>query len=92
MTCDGRRVRLHELTAAPGVHLLLASDARPVDVELLGEYVHVHRLSSWRGHGILAVRPDGYVGFRSATVDHEMIRRWLTLLALYVALPADRSG
>ena len=91
VSCDGRRVRLHELTAAPGVHLLLASDAPPVDAEPLGEYVHVHRLSSWRGHGILAVRPDGYVGFRSTNVDQAMIRRWLTLLALTAAPPADRS-
>ena len=46
------------------------------------KYVHMHRLSSWRGRGILAVRPDGYVGFRSTIVDQEMIRHWLTLLAL----------
>ena len=80
--CDGRRVRLHELTVKPGVHLLLASDAPQVGAEALGEYVHLHRLSSWRGRGILAVRPDGYVGFRSTTVDQETICRWLTLLAL----------
>ncbi|HUG49452.1 MAG TPA: FAD-dependent monooxygenase, partial [Terrimesophilobacter sp.] len=80
--CDGRRVRLHELTAAPGVHLLLASDAPQVDADALGAYVHLHRLSSWHGRGVLAVRPDGYVGFRSTIVDRERIRRWLTLLAL----------
>jgi 2-polyprenyl-6-methoxyphenol hydroxylase-like FAD-dependent oxidoreductase len=93
VSCEGRRVRLHELTATPGVHLLLARDAPRVDADALGgpdalgrpvalgEYVSVHRLSSWRGHGILAVRPDGYVGFRSTIVDQDTIRRWLTLLA-----------
>jgi 2-polyprenyl-6-methoxyphenol hydroxylase-like FAD-dependent oxidoreductase len=85
VNCDGRRVRLHELTAAPGVHLLLARDAPQVEAGALGEYVHPHRLSSWRGRGILAVRPDGYVGFRSTIVDQDMIRRWLTLLGLGAA-------
>ena len=82
VSCNGQRVRLHELTATPGVHLLLARDAPQVDAEEFGEYVHLHRLSSWRGRGILAVRPDGYVGFRSTIVDQATIRRWLTLLAL----------
>ena len=82
VTCDGHRVRLHELTAAPGVHLLLDSDAPQIDAEVLGEYVHLHRVSSWRGSGILALRPDGYIGFCSPNIDQVTIHRWLSRLAL----------
>jgi hypothetical protein len=66
VTCANRQARLHDLTAAPGVHLLLARDAECVEPDVLGPRVSVHRVDSWPGTGVTAVRPDGHVGYRSA--------------------------
>jgi 2-polyprenyl-6-methoxyphenol hydroxylase-like FAD-dependent oxidoreductase len=77
VTHEGRRVRLHDLTARPGVHLLLRRDAVAPAPQLLGPHVQVHRISSWPGEGLLAVRPDGHVGFRCAHSDHGRLRAWL---------------
>jgi len=75
---DGRCVRLHELLAWPGVHILLDRDsAWPGDLAL-GQFVHVHRLTSVPGHGLVAVRPDSYVGFRSGTAEVRQLAAWLT--------------
>jgi len=30
------------------------------------------------GRGLVAVRPDGYVGFRSGTADVRQLTAWLT--------------
>ncbi|HTQ89738.1 MAG TPA: FAD-dependent monooxygenase, partial [Streptosporangiaceae bacterium] len=58
---DGRSVRLHDLLARPGVHVLLDRDADwPGDLTL-GQFIQVHRLTSVPGRGLVAVRPDGYV-------------------------------
>jgi 2-polyprenyl-6-methoxyphenol hydroxylase-like FAD-dependent oxidoreductase len=38
----------------------------------------VHRLSSAPGRGLIAVRPDGYVGFRSGTAEVRQLGAWLT--------------
>lgn len=76
MTVAGRRVRLHELTARPGVHVLLQRDA-PEPVAGQGPRVAVDRVTDWDGEGLIAVRPDGYVGLRSDAVDHAALRRWL---------------
>ena len=73
---DGRPVRLHELTARPGVHVLLSLDAEPID-HGLGRSVAVHRIASWPGRGLSAVRPDGHVGFRSAESDRRPLCAWL---------------
>jgi 2-polyprenyl-6-methoxyphenol hydroxylase-like FAD-dependent oxidoreductase len=81
VTRDGRRTRLHELTARPGVHVLLHRDAAPLDPELLGPRVTVHRIGSWPGEGLLAVRPDGHVGFDCARADRAQLRAWLDLVA-----------
>lgn len=88
----GSRVRLHELTAVPGVHLFLERDAGPnaLGTDLAtalaapavpgrGLLVHIHRLTSHPGRGIVAVRPDGYVGFRCGEVDPGQLRAWLRL-------------
>jgi 2-polyprenyl-6-methoxyphenol hydroxylase-like FAD-dependent oxidoreductase len=77
--CDGRAVRMHELLARPGVHVLLQRDAKSLPVELCGPYVHVHRLSDEPGAGVTAVRPDGYIGFRSDAVTsvEPQLGRWL---------------
>jgi hypothetical protein len=71
--CDGRATRRHDLTARPGVHLLLQRDAAAPDG---CRYVSVHRLTDVPGTGVTAVRPDGYVGFRAGTVG-DGLRRWL---------------
>jgi hypothetical protein len=73
----GRRVRLLDLTASSGVHLLLDRDAP--DVGGLGPRVTVHRLDR-AGSGLLAVRPDGRVGLRCAVADVGRLRDWLRLV------------
>lgn len=79
--CDGRTVRLHELTARPGVQILLARRTRSLDETRLGSHVTVHRVDSWAGRGLLAVRPDGYVGFRCGAGDVEALASWLDVAA-----------
>ena len=39
--------------------------------------VHVHRLSGGPGDGLLAVRPDGHVGFRGSAGDVKGLCDWL---------------
>jgi 2-polyprenyl-6-methoxyphenol hydroxylase-like FAD-dependent oxidoreductase len=74
---DGRDTRLHDLLARPGVHILLDRDADRLEELPLGRLVHVHRLASSRGHGLIAVRPDGYVGFRSGSAEIRQLAAWL---------------
>jgi 2-polyprenyl-6-methoxyphenol hydroxylase-like FAD-dependent oxidoreductase len=76
VTCAGRRTRLHRLTAEPGLHVLLQRDAALPGHSASGTLVHLHRISSWPGAGAVALRPDGYVGFRSGVVDAEL-DRWI---------------
>lgn len=84
--CEGRTTRLHELTATPGIHVLLEREASWQDTRAgIGTSpgrVHVHRLTSHRGTGILGVRPDGYVGFRGGDTDVGQLRDWLRLLGV----------
>lgn len=87
MTSGGREVRLHELIARPGVHVLLHRDAREPDASRYGPQVHLHRLTSAPGSGLLALRPDGYVGLRSATVDDAQLGSWLAR----IGATAERS-
>ncbi|HTQ88064.1 MAG TPA: hypothetical protein VMK84_01080, partial [Streptosporangiaceae bacterium] len=62
----------------PGVHVLLDRDADwPGDLTL-GQFIQVHRLTSVPGRGLVAVRPDGYVGFRSGTAEGRQLAVWLT--------------
>ena len=73
---DGRRrVRLHELLARPGVHVL-APDAAPPPGRP-GPWLHVHRLDGVPGGGLVAVRPDGHVGFSGAPGDEAGLTGWL---------------
>ena len=86
-TVDGRQVRLHGLTAVPGIHILLERDAGP-DVAAAvtsadarqAPLLHVHRLASHPGSGLVAVRPDGHIGFRCAAADVRQLRDWLRLV------------
>jgi 2-polyprenyl-6-methoxyphenol hydroxylase-like FAD-dependent oxidoreductase len=80
VTHDGRLVRLHELTARPGLHVLLRRDALPLDRLRLGPQVTFHRISSWPGRGLVGVRPDGHVGFRCGESDPAQLRAWLELV------------
>ena len=79
VTCAGRQARLHDLTAAPGVHLLLAREAGRTEEGLRGPRVTVHRVDSWPGTGVTAVRPDGHVGYRSARGAHGLAE-WLEMV------------
>jgi len=80
VVANGRRVRLHELTAGPGVHVLVHGDARlPADIDL-SPRVTVHRLDSESGTDIIGVRPDGYIGFRGSGGDGSGLRKWLDLV------------
>ncbi len=72
---DGRWTRLHELTARPGVHVLLDRDA--IDPGVSGPSVHVHRLTGAAGAGAVVVRPDGHIGYRSADAGDPGLRSWL---------------
>jgi hypothetical protein len=80
---DGHRFRLHELTARPGVHVLLQRDAH-ITEDLSGRrLVSVHRIDSWLGGGLLAVRPDGHVGFRTGAATDGRLAAWLDLVAAH---------
>jgi len=78
--CEGRRVRLHELLARPGVHILLQADARPVPQRMLGPLVHSYRLDDRPGTGMLVVRPDGYAALRAPVLDEAHLAAWLRLV------------
>jgi 2-polyprenyl-6-methoxyphenol hydroxylase-like FAD-dependent oxidoreductase len=73
---DGRPRRLHDLTAVPGVHVLLHTDATVPDLPA-DPLVHVHRVASWPGTGVVAVRPDGHVGYRSGDAAGPGLNEWL---------------
>lgn len=77
VTVNGRRVRLHSLLAQPGVHVFLHRDADHLERLTFGAHVKVHRLTSVPGTGLVAVRPDGYVGFRCGIADERQLRGWL---------------
>jgi hypothetical protein len=77
---DGRSIRLHELLARPGVHILLDHDADQLENLAPGRFVTVHRLTSVPGHGVTVVRPDGYIGFRSRTAEASELAAWLALV------------
>jgi 2-polyprenyl-6-methoxyphenol hydroxylase-like FAD-dependent oxidoreductase len=84
----GRTVRLHGLLAGPGVHILLDRDADPLGIQPPGRFVSIHRLTSSPGRGLIAVRPDGYVGFRCQTTEIDQLATWLAWLRVgTVTLP-----
>ena len=73
----GRSIRLHELLARPGVHILLDRDADRLEDLAPGRFVTVHRLTSVPGRGVAVVRPDGYIGFRGRTAETGQLAAWL---------------
>ena len=78
----GRTIRLHELLARPGVHVLLERDADWPDDLAVGPMINVHRLTSAPGRGLIAVRPDGHIGFRCQTADANRLLAWLARVAV----------
>ena len=89
VSCGGRRIRLHELLARPGVHVLLDRDADGLRARPAARLVHVHRLASAPGRGLTVVRPDGYIGFRSQAAEAGQLAAWLALIG---AGPSTLSG
>jgi 2-polyprenyl-6-methoxyphenol hydroxylase-like FAD-dependent oxidoreductase len=75
VTCGGRRIRLHELLARPGLHVLLDREAAPPGP--LGPMVVVHRLTSVPGCGLMVIRPDGYIGLRCPRAEAGPLLAWL---------------
>ena len=81
VTAGGRNVRLHELLARPGVHILLDRDAAAIGTRPARRpLVSVHRLTSSAGHGLTTVRPDGYIGLRTEIADAAQLDSWLGLI------------
>ena len=77
VSCSGRQIELHELTAQPGIHVLLDRDAERLDDTWPGGLVHVHRLTSHPGRGLMAIRPDGYIGLRCQITGQCQLADWL---------------
>jgi hypothetical protein len=92
VTCAGRSVRLHELLARPGVHVLLDRDADLPGTLSLGPLVHLHRITSNPGRGLLAVRPDGHVGLRCQTADASQLTAWIDLIRAPRAIGQARAA
>ena len=74
MTADGHRTRLHQLLARPGVHVLLPATLPISGVPPHGPFVHLHRLANRSDTDVLAVRPDGHLGYRGRPGG---LPRWL---------------
>ncbi|EMF29714.1 monooxygenase FAD-binding protein [Streptomyces gancidicus BKS 13-15] len=79
VSVGGPAQRLHGLLAHPGVHLLLQRDAAPPP-DTANPRVTVLRLSNSPGRGLVAVRPDGHVGFRCGAADPAGLTGWLSLI------------
>ena len=80
VSCGGHSIRLHELLARPGVHILLDRNADGLGVPPASWPVHVHRLANAPGCGLTAVRPDGYIGFRGQAAEADQLAAWLALI------------
>ena len=80
VTSAGQNVRLHELIARPGVHVLLDRHAEVLYDLAPGPLVHLHRITSNPGRGLIAVRPDGYIGLHCQKAAQDQIDAWLNLI------------
>ncbi|MFJ9009999.1 SDR family oxidoreductase [Streptomyces canus] len=89
VSIGGPPQRSHGLLAGPGVHVLLQRDATPPPDVVLGPQVSVLRLRNSPGRGLVAVRPDGHVGFRCGTTDAAGLSNWLSLISA-LASPSNR--
>lgn len=75
ITRDGA-ISLHELLARPGIHVLVARDAPELQPDTVGTRVVVHRLLDRPGTALVAVRPDGYIGYIG--MERARLRSWLS--------------
>ncbi|CAM5448382.1 putative aromatic compound monooxygenase YhjG [Streptomyces afghaniensis 772] [Streptomyces afghaniensis] len=87
VSIGGDPQRLHQLLAGPGVHLLVQRDADPPPQAATGAQVTVLRLANSPGRGLVAVRPDGHVGFQCGAADPVGLLRWLTLVGAAPSSP-----
>lgn len=75
----GRTNRVHDLTCSPGVHVLHGAATHPHPA--MGAIpVTCHRIDTWPPQRILAVRPDGYIGYRDDSGDPSALDRWLRVV------------
>jgi 2-polyprenyl-6-methoxyphenol hydroxylase-like FAD-dependent oxidoreductase len=81
----GQTIRLHDLLARPGVHILLDRDADSLGILPASRFVSIHHLTSSPGRGLIAVRPDGYVGFRCQAAEIGQLATWLAMFRAGVA-------
>ena len=88
----GRTIRLHDLLARPGVHVLLDRDADPLGTRPSSRFVSIHRLTSSPGRGLIAVRPDGYIGFRCQTTEIGQLATWLARLKVGDSVTSGTCG
>jgi 2-polyprenyl-6-methoxyphenol hydroxylase-like FAD-dependent oxidoreductase len=85
ITTPAGHARLHELLAHPGIHVLVDRDARlpldglPLEAPLRPD-IQVYRRISSSGTGVVAVRPDGYVGFTGDGSPPDGLVSWLDLV------------
>jgi 2-polyprenyl-6-methoxyphenol hydroxylase-like FAD-dependent oxidoreductase len=83
ISLGGAPRRLHELLADPGVHLLVQRDADPPPPQAVtSSHVSVLRLANSPGSGLVAVRPDGHVGFQCGAADPAGLTDWLALIGV----------
>ena len=92
VTSAGRSIRLHELLARPGIHVLLDRDADSPANFPSGPLVHLHRITSNPGHGLLTVRPDGHVGLRCQIAEPGQLTAWLNLIRAPVPAAGPRAA
>jgi hypothetical protein len=62
------------------VHVLLERDTVVPDLPPGTRLVTVHRIGSWPGKGLVAVRPDGHVGYRTGRSVRDDLATWLRLV------------
>jgi hypothetical protein len=79
-------------TGGPGVHVLLDRAADPPGTRPLGPLVHLHRITSNPGRGLLTIRPDGHVGLRCQIADPGQLTAWLSLIRAPRRAASPRAG
>jgi 2-polyprenyl-6-methoxyphenol hydroxylase-like FAD-dependent oxidoreductase len=80
VTCCGKNVRLHELIDRPGVHVLVDGGADSIRDLESGPLVHIHRITSNPGRGLVAIRPDGHIGLQCDVAERGPLVAWLNLI------------
>ncbi|MFE9028398.1 FAD-dependent monooxygenase [Streptomyces iakyrus] len=92
VSLDGALRRLHQLLAGPGVHLLVQRDADALFPEAVtSAQVTVLRLGNSPGRGLVAVRPDGHVGFQCGAADRAGLLGWLALAGAVASHPVGST-